>query len=60
VPETAGLLSGDALAQIAVLALCFLYALYFVIKKAVSSAIRTERSRETASQASPSIDHHGG
>lgn len=58
-PETAVVLAGDALGQIAVLAFFFLFALYFVIKRAVAAAIRDERSSSAASSANPSVDHYG-
>lgn len=59
-PQTSIVLSGDALGQVAVLAFFFLCALYFVVKKAVIAALRTERSAEGASQGSTSTEGQGG
>lgn len=59
-PETAVILSDDALGQIAVLAFFFLFALYFVIKTAMAAAIRSERSSEAVSGTIKSIDDYGG
>lgn len=59
-PNTAIVLTGDAIGQIAVLAFFFLLALYFVIKWAVVAALRSMRSDGAASKESESIAHLTG
>lgn len=59
-PETAVVLSDDAIGQIFVIALLFLIALYVTIKRAVAAALRQERAAADPEAQEPSIDHYGG